>query len=268
MQFWIAWKKERFMKNIFLPDFYLFLLLLFILVQVISCTSTEEQAVTVAAASNTRYVIEDLARKFSAAHSREVKLIFGSSGRLAAQALNDGPYDLFISADNEYPEYLFSKGIGIKAPELYAKGRLAFVSFQPLAVTQMEMILSTINTFALAEPSRAPYGRATLETLEYYGKKKEDFSLLYGSNVSEAAHFLLTGVDYAFLPLSFLSTPDFTAFFEDVPSHYILVPENAHDPLSQGMLLISERGREFYSYVLSREARDLWEQNGYEAEGG
>ncbi|MBN2442979.1 MAG: molybdate ABC transporter substrate-binding protein [Spirochaetales bacterium] len=232
-------------------------------VLVLSCAGNKSNVVTVAAAANTRIVLEEQVRIFHESSKSEIKLVFGSSGRLTAQIMNNAPFDLFLSADTEFPEVLRSKGFGISESRIYAGGEIVFLSSVSLHYPNIEEALGDITGFALANPEQAPYGRAAVECLNYYHKKPEDYTLVYGSNVSEAAHFLLTGADYAFLPLSFLYNPDFTSSFTAISNHYIVVPEEAYKPIHQGMLLLTKKGREFYDYLLSERAVLKWKEFGY-----
>jgi molybdate transport system substrate-binding protein len=65
------------------------------------------EIVTVAAAANLKLAADELKRAFQAAHPGvEVALTFGASGAFFAQARNGAPFDVFLSADREYPQRL------------------------------------------------------------------------------------------------------------------------------------------------------------------
>src|SRR4249919_1883642 len=82
-------------------------------------------ALAVAAASDLQSVLPGLASRFERETSRRVTLTFGSSGNFFSQIQNGAPFDLFFSADVDYPRRLEAAGLtepGTLQP--YAVGRL------------------------------------------------------------------------------------------------------------------------------------------------
>src|SRR5436190_19504343 len=66
---------------------------------------------TVAAASDLQSVLPALAARFERETSRRVTLTFGSSGNFFSQIRNGAPFDLFFSADADYPRRLEAAGL-------------------------------------------------------------------------------------------------------------------------------------------------------------
>src|ERR1700742_3677157 len=64
------------------------------------------EEITVAAAADLNYAMKRLVEGFSKATGTQVKLSFGSSGNLFSQIQNGAPFDLFFSADSQYPTSL------------------------------------------------------------------------------------------------------------------------------------------------------------------
>ena len=63
--------------------------------------------VRVAAAADLRFAFDDIASAFRATHPGiAVKVTYGSSGNFVAQLANEAPFDLFLSADIDYPRQL------------------------------------------------------------------------------------------------------------------------------------------------------------------
>ncbi|RDJ93365.1 hypothetical protein B4Q13_22405, partial [Lacticaseibacillus rhamnosus] len=55
-----------------------------------------------------------------------VQAVYGSSGNFYSQLLNRAPFDLFLSADMQYPKRLAEQGLVLEGSEFkYARGRLA-----------------------------------------------------------------------------------------------------------------------------------------------
>ena len=85
----------------------------------------QDQEITVAAASDLSFVLQDLAAQFQQRTGTRVKLSFGSSGNFFAQIQNGAPYDLFFSADIEYPQRLEQAGLTVPGSLYrYATGKL------------------------------------------------------------------------------------------------------------------------------------------------
>ena len=71
------------------------------------------QKVTIAAAADLNFAMKEIAREFRATHPAvELEIAYGSSGNFFAQIGNRAPFDVFLSADVEYPRRLASAGIG------------------------------------------------------------------------------------------------------------------------------------------------------------
>ena len=87
---------------------------------------TAGREVTVAAAADLNSVLTEIAASFKKQTGITVKLSFGSSGALAQQIQNGAPFDLFFSADMDYPRQLADAGQA-EASSLYryAVGGLA-----------------------------------------------------------------------------------------------------------------------------------------------
>src|SRR6266508_1111108 len=89
-------------------------------------TGTDRRVVRVAAASDLQFALADIAAAFEAAHSRiDIDAAYGSSGTYHAQILQGAPFDVFLSADMDYPRDLIAKGRGTnEGAFVYAIGRI------------------------------------------------------------------------------------------------------------------------------------------------
>jgi len=117
------------------------------------------QTITVAVAANVSYAIEDLKKAFNKTYPKtKVRIVLGSSGKLTAKIKNGAPYDMFLSANMKYPNFLFEHNIAITKPIVYAKGSLAFLSKKPRHFTKGLHILldDDIKRIAVANPKTAP----------------------------------------------------------------------------------------------------------------
>src|SRR5208337_395664 len=84
-----------------------------ILVLILSSLSpfTSTQEITVAAAADLNYALKDLAARFEQKTGDKATLSFGSSGNLFSQIQSGAPFDLFFSADEQYPQKLVAAGL-------------------------------------------------------------------------------------------------------------------------------------------------------------
>src|SRR6266566_289248 len=76
---------------------------------------TSVREVRIAAAADLQYALEDLIAGFKQSRPEmEVKVTYGASGSLFAQISNRAPFDMFLSADLEYPQKLVEEGLAVK----------------------------------------------------------------------------------------------------------------------------------------------------------
>ena len=144
----------------------------------------------------------------------EVSATYGASGTFLAQIANGAPFDLFLSADAEFPAKAVEKGLADGAAFPYAYGRLVvWVPRGTLPDLEKQGLAAlaapSVQKIAIANPDVAPYGRAARAALERAGllDSVKD-RLVMGQNVSQAAQFVESGnAQAAFLPLSLTRVP-------------------------------------------------------------
>ena len=87
---------------------------------------TPVRVVKVAAASDLRFALDDIAARWREIRGDiTLKVTYGSSGTFFAQLLNGAPFDLFMSADIDYPHQLTARGLTLPDSEFtYGTGRL------------------------------------------------------------------------------------------------------------------------------------------------
>ena len=123
---------------------------------------------TVAAASNLNFALTEIAERFARDRGTPIELVFGASGALTRQILDGAPFELFLAADEEFPQQLAAAGLTRDAGVVYATGRLVVFAphGSPLTVDgQLHGLASLVKErkpgrFAIANPDVAPYGRA------------------------------------------------------------------------------------------------------------
>ncbi|MTI33483.1 molybdate ABC transporter substrate-binding protein [Xanthovirga aplysinae] len=225
------------------------------------------QKITIAAASNTKYVIDELCERFEEESGIKVEKVYASSGVLATQIVHGAPFNLFIAADTKYPKFLVDKGMALGKPVRYAKGSLILWSFKSIDLTEGLKSLSSaqIERIGIANPRTAPYGalaEEVLEKAELLEKVRE--KLIYGQNVGQVNHYVLQqNVDVGICPKSVLKAPGL-----NYKGHWIEVNKGQ---LEQAMVLTKygqennpELGKQLFDFLLSPQAQKIFAAYGYE----
>lgn len=160
----------------------------------------QRPSIGVAAASDLQSVMPEIATAFENQTGTHVEVSYGSSGNFFAQIQNGAPFDLFFSADSEFPEKLIESGHAEpRSTVVYAIGSL--VLWMPadakcdLAVEQWNCLVKPeVSRIAIANPAHAPYGRAAVSALQsarVYAQVRT--KLVLGENISQAAQFVQSG---------------------------------------------------------------------------
>jgi molybdate transport system substrate-binding protein len=164
------------------------------------CADVSAQTLRIAAAADLQYVLTDLSAQYEKQTGVKLAITYGSSGSFFAQIQNGAPFDLFLSADLDYPKKLVEAGFA-DADSLvtYAQGHLVIwlPPDSPLDLTAAgfrTLLDPRIEKIAIANPEHAPYGRAAIVAIQeagLYGQLKS--KLVFGENVSQAAQFVQSG---------------------------------------------------------------------------
>ncbi|MCL6642608.1 MAG: molybdate ABC transporter substrate-binding protein [Candidatus Bipolaricaulota bacterium] len=155
-----------------------------------------EPTIRVAAAADLQFALDELIEEFQRQHPQiTVKVSYGSSGSFFAQLAQRAPFDMFFSADMDYPKRLREQGLAL--PEfLYAVGRIVLWGSSSVETLGVGAVFEpAVKKIALANPQHAPYGRAAeaaLKSLGVYDAVREKF--VFGENVAQAAQFVQAGV--------------------------------------------------------------------------
>lgn len=196
--------------------------------------------VQVAAAADLRYAFETLRERFEATHPNiRLKISYGSSGQFFTQLRNGAPFDLYFSADADYPRRLIVEGLAVDSSFfLYAVGQLVVwvPADSPLELASWDELAGpAVRRLALANPRHAPYGRAAVAALQALGlyERIRD-RLVLGENVAQAAQFAASGAaDAGIIALSLALAPDMQR-----RGCYRLLPSDAYPPIEQGAVVL------------------------------
>jgi molybdate transport system substrate-binding protein len=215
--------------------------------------------------------LPEIATSYEKKTGIELKLSFGASGALTQQIQNGAPFDLFFSADMDYPRQLIAAGEAEGATLYqYAVGKLVLwvPTDSPLDLEHqgMNVLLDpSVRKIALANPQHAPYGRAAVAALKHSGLyDRVADRLVLGENVSQAAQFAESGNAQAgFVALAHVVAPGRRG-----QGKYWEVPAEFHPPLEQGVVVLShsqhkKEAAQFLEYIKSKEATELLRKYGF-----
>jgi molybdate transport system substrate-binding protein len=224
--------------------------------------------ILVAAASDLKFALDSVAAVFRKKHSCTVEINYGSSGKLFEQISNGAPFEIFFSADIEYPNKLKEKGLTASEIYIYGVGRIVVWSKKiDVEKEQMNSLLSPgVKKIAIANPLHAPYGKRAEEALKFYKMRDAVKSkLVLGENISQAAQFITTGAaDIGIVAYSLALSPN----MKKENGRFYLIPENAHKRLEQAVI-ITKQGKAndfaqtFLSFVKSNEAKQILSYFGF-----
>ena len=222
----------------------------------LACRFVAAQGLTVAAASDLQSALPGLTAQFEKETGQQVRLIFGSSGNFFTQAENGAPFDVFLSADIDYPRRLDVAGL-VERGSLYeyATGHIVLWTRHDSGIDVRRGLTvltdARVRRVALANPQLAPYGRAAVAALRHeqlYERVEGKFVL--GENISQAAQFAQSGsADVGLLALSLARSPALQS-----SGTYFEIPESWHPPIAQAaVVLASSRqkalARQFIDYL-------------------
>jgi molybdate transport system substrate-binding protein len=226
--------------------------------------------VAVAAAANLTYVLAPLDQEFQRQNPEfSVRSEIGASGSLVAQIKNGAPYDVFLSADMDFPRRLIAEG-GAEATSLviFAYGKLILWTTRPgLDLSSIEAVVrnSEVKRIAVANPKLAPYGRAAEEVLSKLKLGSEAApKTVYGENITQTAQFVSSGnADAGFVAFSLVTAPNLKE-----KGRWIEVPADLYAPIAQGAVLTTRgaanaAARKYLLFLATPEARAVFARFGY-----
>jgi molybdate transport system substrate-binding protein len=228
------------------------------------------EVVSIAAASDLVFCLEALHAEFAKlAPAVVLKVSIGSSGNFFAQIQNGAPYDVFLSADLNYPRALVAaKAADETSLVLYAIGRLVIWTKRPdldLADPAAAVRDPRVQKLALANPAHAPYGRAAQQALEKLGVwTAAQPKLVLGENIAQTAQFVQTGsADAGIVALSLVLAPT----LEGV-GRWTQLPLSLYAPLEQGAVLTTRgaanpAARRYLAFLRTPAARSIFDRYGF-----
>ena len=229
------------------------------------------QDLTVAAAADLQFAMQDVAARFQKDSGKQVKVIYGSSGAFSQQIQNGAPFDVFFSANLDYPKQLDAASL-VEPGSMYqyATGKLVLwapnASPVDLGAGLKALLNPAVKKVAIANPEHAPYGKAAVAALQkenVYDQVKD--KLVLGENISQTATFVVSGAaDVGLVALSLAISPN----MKD-KGRYVEVPAGDYPPIEQACVILrssknKELARKFLEFVKSPATAELLKSYGFE----
>ncbi|WP_201554489.1 molybdate ABC transporter substrate-binding protein [Psychrobacter immobilis] len=243
-------------------------------------TTEQSQTLRIAAAANLSDVLPEIIAGYQMDKNlpaQEIEVSYASSGKLYAQIASGAPYDLFLSANQEFPAKLVKDKLDdansadktTHEPFTYTQGQLALYSvnksLKELNPTTLNVLLmsESDSKITIANPELAPYGKsaqAYLQTQNIFDTLTEQSRIIQAENIGQAFQYAHTGnVDYGFVAQSQL-----TAIKATPEQFYTLAPD-AYPPILQDGLVISDTtaATDFSNYLRSPTGQQYFSDAGY-----
>jgi len=222
----------------------------------------------VAAAADLRFAFNELLPLFQKNNpTHQLELIMGSSGKFMQQIENGAPFDIFFSADVNYPKKLVASGKAIAPVTTYAFGRIVLWSAK---VDASQLSLASLarpefRKIAIAAPEHAPYGARAREALEHAGLWTTlQGKLVFGENISHTAQLIDSqAAEVGIIALSLAMNDALKA-----KGGYFLIPASSHQPLEQAFVITrygqsNAAARAFAQFMGTPEARQVMQRHGF-----
>lgn len=255
-------------------------------------TTEQSHTLRIAAAANLSDVLPHIIDSYQADNSSSaqnisgisgisgIEVTYASSGKLYAQIKAGAPYDIFLSANQDFPAKLadenlasvINEGNKLTKPFTYTRGQLALYSvtkplndFTPTSLGDVftSADFTQDSKVAIANPNLAPYGasaKAYLQSQNTYDKLNAQKSLIQSENIGQAFQYAHTGsVDYGFVAQSQL-----VAIKADPEQFITLLPASYPAILQDGIIVNNtDQAADFTDYLRSKAGQQHFLQAGY-----
>jgi len=225
--------------------------------------------INVAAASDLNFALKEIIQQFEHETGNKVRLTLGSSGNFYAQIANGAPFDVFLSADVNYPKQLEKEGLAVPGSTfVYGLGAISLWAPKTSALNIDRLGINalvdpSVKKIAIANPEHAPYGRAAVAAMQnakIYDRVKN--KLVLGENVSQAAQFVQSGAaDIGIIALSISASEPMMR-----TGNYWPIPPNLYPPIQQGAVLMKRGGpgaKTFHEWLRGPESIKVFAKFGF-----
>jgi len=233
------------------------------------------QELTVAAAADLQFAMQDVTARFQKETGKVVKVIYGSSGNFFQQIQNGAPFDVFFSANLDFAKKLEAAGLAEPGTFYqYARGKIVLWvpkdSKVDLTAGMKALLDPSIKKIAIANPQHAPYGQAAVAAMQkenVYERVKD--KLVLGENISQTASFVVSGAaDAGIIALSLALSPN----LKD-KGRYVDILATEYPPIEQACVILTSSKnktvtRQFLAFMKTAATRDILRSYGFDVQAG
>ncbi|MGS0626504.1 molybdate ABC transporter substrate-binding protein [Photorhabdus asymbiotica] len=228
------------------------------------------EKVTVFAAASLTNALDDISRQYKQEKKGDVVVSYASSSTLARQIEQGAPADIFISADQQWMDYVAGKKLIINKTRFTILGnQLVLIAPQDSKFDQLEINKETkwkslLNggRLAVGDPDHVPVGIYAKESLQYLGGWEMVNPLLARTSNVRSGMAL---VERAEVPLGIVYGSDAVA--SDKVKVVGIFPEESHKPIEYPMAIIKDHSNpvvlSFYEYLKTPEAAAIFKRYGF-----
>lgn len=226
----------------------------------------------IAAAADLKFALDSLIDEFRANHPRiQPGVTYGSSGNFFAQIQNKAPFDLYLSADIEYPRRLATADLALDGDVFrYAIGRIVVwvPRTSPMDVKELgirSLLDPSVKKIAIANPQHAPYGKAAVAAMRGLGVYDAvQPKLVLGENIAQTAQFIESGAaDIGIIALSLALAPEMA-----VRGSYWEIPPETYPKMEQGGMILKstpspDAAKALRDFILGAHGRAVLKRYGF-----
>lgn len=237
-----------------------------LLLQLCSALALHAETIHLSAAASLKDALKEIETAYTAAHKgASVQANMGASGALAKQIEQGAPADIFISASQEWVQYLADKQLAAPGSEkTFAGNSLVFVGSPKGADFTLEKIAG-LKRVAIGNPQNVPagqYAKQALEKAGVYAAMAQEKKFVLASDVRQA----LLYADQEEVDGAFVYKTD--ALLAKKAKIVLTVAEELHGKISYPMLLTpagakKAEAKAFFAYLSGAEAKAVLEKYGF-----
>lgn len=228
------------------------------------------EKITVFAAASLTNALQEIATEYQKGHDVQVVSSFASSSTLARQIEQGAPADLFISADQQWMDYVIDKQQMVKDTRYTLLGNnLVLIAAKSAGQAKIEINKKTDwskllkgGRLSVGDPDHVPAGIYAKEALQSLGVWTALEPQLAPANNVRSAMAL---VEREEAPLGIVYGSDAVA--SEKVKVVGIFPEESHKPVEYPVAIVKDRQTPavtaFYRYLKSPEAAAIFERYGF-----
>lgn len=237
--------------------------------------SEPSTTIRIAAAANLSDVLPDVIEGYKADNNlpnQHIEVSYASSGKLYAQIQSGAPYDIFLSANQDFPAKWVKERPATATehqPFTYSQGQLSVYSatkpmsgLTPTSVAEL-LARQQDSKITIASPELAPYGasaKAFLQLQNIYDNLNSQKRLIQAENIGQAFQYAHSGnVDYGFVAQSQV------AAIKAKPEQFYILPADTYPAILQDGIVLSDAvtATGFSDYLRSAAGQAYFVKAGY-----